>query len=89
MYLNDDFEGGEISFSITDYTDPHELPGVSDNYNIAKETKEFDFGLKPKAGSTVIFPSSPPYRHTAHSVIDGYKYIVQLPWLYTTKETGE
>jgi hypothetical protein len=89
MYLNNNFEGGEISFSLSDYTDSSKLPDIDDNYNSAKEKNEINFGIKPKAGSTIIFPSSPPYRHTAHSVISGYKYIVQLPWRSEIKEKGE
>lgn len=89
MYLNENYEGGEISFSLSHYTDPSSLPMVDDNYNAAKEKNEINFGLKPRAGSVIIFPSSPPYRHTVHSVISGEKYIVQLPWRDIIKGKGE
>lgn len=89
MYLNDNYEGGEISFSLSHYTDPNELPLIDDDYNSAKERNQISFGLKPKAGSIIIFPSSPPYRHTAHSVVRGEKYIIQLPWRDIIKGKGE
>ena len=89
MYLNDNYTGGEISFKLSHYKDPSDLGMIDDNYDSAKKEKQFDFGLKPKAGSIVVFPASPPYRHTAHSVISGSKWMVQLHWLYNDQEKGE
>ena len=88
-YLNDDYQGGEISFKLSHYVNPDELGDVDDDYESAKIQKHFDFGLKPKAGSIIIFPSLPPYRHTAHSVKSGSKMMVQSHWLYNNTEKGE
>ena len=52
IYLNDDYEGGEIEFI------------------------NFNEKLKPKAGTVILFPSSYSYRHIAHPVISGTKYVI-------------
>lgn len=84
MYLNDDCEGGEVSFKIADY----EAAKVSIDldYDIALKDKSFDFGIKPKAGSIVIFPSSAPYYHIAHLVKSGNKYMIPGHWIHNDME---
>lgn len=82
MYLNDDFDGGEISFTLSEYTDIGKFPSPDLDYDIAVEKNEIDFGLKPKAGSIIIFPSSAPYHHTAHIVKTGFKYMVPGHWIH-------
>jgi hypothetical protein len=78
MYLNDDYEGGEISFILRDYDlrNPknfHLQPKTDIN---APENEELiDFWLKPKAGSALIFPSVYPYKHQVHIIHKGDKYI--------------
>jgi hypothetical protein len=52
VYLNDDYEGGEIEFI------------------------NFNEKLKPKAGTVILFPSNYAYRHIAHPVISGIKYVI-------------
>lgn len=85
FYLNDDYEGGEISFTIESPNAPifHSKP--EQDYSIAKEGNRITFAIKPEAGSVIIFPSSPPYHHTAHLVKNGFKYMVPLHW-YKTME---
>lgn len=81
MYLNDDYEGGELSFNIKD--------GVitSTDYSAAEDFKDpinknrIMFHIKPEAGSVIIFPSVAPYSHTAHLIKSGYKYMVPSFWL--------
>jgi hypothetical protein len=80
MYLNDNFEGGEISFKITDYS--ADKVGVGLDYETALKNNEFDFGVKPEAGSIIIFPSSAPYYHIAHLVKSGNKYMIPGHWIH-------
>lgn len=82
MYLNDDFEGGEISFKFSDYEDIGSFPSPNLDYDIALANNEIDFGLKPKAGSIIIFPSSAPYHHIAHIVKTKFKYMVPGHWIH-------
>lgn len=79
MYLNDDYEGGEISFTIAQGPlDPEQKPDPTRH----PEGQELvDFWVKPKAGSVIIFPASSPHNHTAHEVKSGYKYMVPGFWM--------
>jgi hypothetical protein len=86
MYLNDDFEGGELSFILSEYEDLYKIPSPDLDYDIAVEKNEISFGLKPKAGSIIIFPSSAPYHHTAHIVKTGFKYMVPGHWIHNSME---
>lgn len=84
MYLNDDYEGGEVSFKISDYVNTQSEPAPDIDYDIAVADKRIDVGIKPKANSVVIFPSSAPYYHTAHIVKSGYKYMVPGHWIHNS-----
>lgn len=85
-YLNDDYEGGEISFKIVDYFEPSERPDVDPDYNEAIRLKQIDVGIKPKANSIVIFPSSAPYFHTAHIIKSNVKYMIPGHWIHNNME---
>jgi hypothetical protein len=76
MYLNDNYEGGELSFTITD----GKVIKPDPDYSIAKSNDLI--AIKPQAGSVVIFPSYSPYHHTAHIVKDGNKYMIPTFCMY-------
>jgi hypothetical protein len=80
MYLNDDYEGGELSFTLTSQDGALVNKGPDHDFEIAKNQGRHNFYIKPKAGSVVIFPSTPPYHHTAHLVKSGFKYMVPQHW---------
>jgi len=82
MYLNDDFDGGEISFALSDYEDVMKVASPDLDYDVAVNNGQIAFGLKPKAGSVIIFPSSAPYYHTAHVVKTNFKYMVPGHWIH-------
>ena len=86
IYLNDDCEGGEISFKLADYSAINEKPSVDPDYDVALKNGGVDFGVKPKAGSIIIFPSSAPYFHTAHIVKSGIKYMIPGHWIHNAME---
>ena len=86
MYLNDDFKGGEISFTLKDYENNDTEIKPNEDYEDELNSKIIDFGIKPKAGSIIIFPSSAPYYHTAHLVKSKFKYMVPSHWIHNNME---
>jgi len=80
FYLNDDYEGGELSFTIESPDAPIINGKPSEDYSLSKDSDRITIGIKPEAGSVIIFPSSPPYHHTAHLVKSGYKYMIPMHW---------
>lgn len=85
FYLNDDYEGGELSFTIESPDAPIIQGKPEEDFAVAKNGNRVTIAIKPEAGSVIIFPSSPPYHHTAHLVKSGFKYMVPLHW-YRTME---
>jgi hypothetical protein len=90
FYLNDDYEGGEISFSLPDPNKKIEV--VNGNLEVGpnglyppdheKNKDLVSFWLKPKAFSVLIFPPLKPhiYPHTAYEVRSGDKYLIKGHW---------
>jgi hypothetical protein len=85
MYLNDNYEGGEISFTIKDPNGPIKSGTPAADFTNA-DSETYSFAIKPKAGSIIIFPPSPPYHHTAHLVKSGFKYMVPQHWIHNNIE---
>ena len=57
---------------------------LNDDYEGGEiEFVNFNFKLKPKAGSIVLFPSTFPYSHIAHPVKSGTKYAL-VTWIRGT-----
>jgi hypothetical protein len=86
IYLNDDFKGGEVSFTLSEYKEANMHPSPDLDYEIAVKEKSIDFGVKPKAGSIIIFPSAAPYYHTAHLVKSNFKYMIPGHWIHNNME---
>jgi len=86
MYLNEVPEGGEISFKLSDYEDHHQVVSPDLDYDVAVQKNQIDFGVKPTAGSVIIFPSSAPYYHIAHTVKSGFKYMVPSHWIHNNMD---
>ena len=73
MYLNDDYEGGEICFKVL------KEDGKTYDY----------FEHKPKAGDILVFPSRAPYYHGVNKTKVGEKYFVRSFWHYKSEGTQE
>jgi hypothetical protein len=82
MYLNDDYEGGELSFTIASPNGVLQTSGPEEDFAEAEKNKNYTFAIKPKAGSIIVFPPSPPYHHTAHLVKSGEKIMVPQHWIH-------
>ncbi len=83
-YLNDDYTGGEISFTLKDgIINIEDRP--AEDFEDKKNKDKITLHVKPEAGSVLIFPSSPPYSHTAHLVKTGYKYMIPGFWINEEK----
>lgn len=81
MYLNDDYEGGELSFNVKDGVLTSTEDAANEDFNNPMNENKIMFHVKPEAGSVIIFPSTNPYSHTAHLIKNGSKYMVPSFWL--------
>ncbi len=73
MYLNGDYEGGEICFKVL---------------NEEGTDVEF-FMHKPQAGDVLVFPSRAPYYHGVNKTTEGQKYFVRSFWQYEFEGTQD
>jgi hypothetical protein len=82
MYLNDDYEGGEISFTIASPGGILVGSRPPADFSDAEKGENYTFAIKPKAGSIIVFPPSPPYHHSAHLVKSGEKIMIPQHWIH-------
>lgn len=73
MYLNGDYEGGEICFKVLNEE------GTDVEY----------FEHKPQAGDVLVFPSRAPYYHGVNKTTKGEKYFVRSFWQHEFPGTDE
>jgi hypothetical protein len=88
MYLNDDYEGGDIEYRIIDKHYNHLR--IEGETMIDTDTGEVvpGFNYKPRAGDIIIFPSKLPYYHGVKKVTKGQKLFLRTFWMYNP-ETPE
>lgn len=67
MYLNDDYDGGELAFAL-----------VHDREN-PEGAEKFDY--KPTAGDILVFPSTAPFYHGVKRLRTGDRYFIRNFWL--------
>ncbi len=67
MYLNDNYDGGELAFIIRE--------NRNDNSNDIK------FDYKPSAGDILIFPSTEPFYHGVKDISNGDRFFIRNFWL--------
>ncbi len=81
QYYHEHYDGGTESaraISVLIY--------LNDNYSGGEiEFINFNEKIKPKAGTVILFPSGYAYRHIAHSVKSGIKYVI-VTWLHDRKK---
>jgi hypothetical protein len=69
MYLNDNYDGGDVMFRFLDDND----------VSVIKE----DYRYKPQAGDIVVFMSGHPHYHGVKQISNGEKYIIRTYWRYS------
>jgi hypothetical protein len=67
MYLNDDYEGGELAFVIRN--------------NREDDSSDIRFDYKPTAGDILIFPSTAPFYHGVKTLRVGDRWFIRNFWL--------
>lgn len=77
QYYHEHYDGGtETARAIS------VLIYLNDDYAGGEiEFVNFEEKIKPKAGTMLLFPSGYAYRHIAHPVTDGTKYVI-VTWLH-------
>lgn len=77
QYYHEHYDGGtETARSIS------VLIYLNDDYSGGEiEFVNFNEKIKPKAGTIILFPSNYAYRHIAHPVLSGTKYVI-VTWLH-------
>jgi predicted 2-oxoglutarate/Fe(II)-dependent dioxygenase YbiX len=77
MYLNDDYDGGDIEYRNYDKHFTHFR--IEGDQMIEMETNKVipGFNYKPQAGDIIIFPSKLPFYHGVKKVTKGQKLFLR------------
>lgn len=67
MYLNDDYDGGELAFIIRN--------------NREDDSSDIRFDYKPTAGDILVFPSTEPFYHGVRTLRVGDRWFIRNFWL--------
>lgn len=81
QYYHEHYDGGTESarvISVLIYLNSDYTGGEIEFINFKEK-------IKPKAGTVILFPSGYAYRHIAHPVISGTKYVI-VTWLHDRKK---
>jgi hypothetical protein len=71
LYVNDDYEGGEIAFKVFERAD-----------NISENDPFIHLKYKPKAGDMLILPAHHPYYHGVCKTLSNRKLFLRMFWGY-------
>ena len=71
LYVNDDYEGGEIAFKV-----------FADENNISENDPFVHFKYKPRAGDMLILPAHHPYYHGVCKTLSSRKLFIRMFWGY-------
>lgn len=86
MYLNDDYEGGDIEYRILNKSqDDIRIEGTN-MIDVATNEVIPGFNYQPKAGDVIVFPSRLPYYHGVKKVTSGQKLFIRTFWMYKKEE---
>lgn len=82
IYLNDDYEGGELSFTVKDFEQKEVGPtsfGIKTKESPEAQSNidKISFWIKPDPFTVLIFPPKSPYFHTAHEITGGHKLLIK------------
>lgn len=78
LYVNDDYEGGEIAFKI-----------FKDDTSLSRTAECDCFRYKPRAGDMLILPSHHPYWHGVRKTLNNRKLFLRMFWGYNSLGTEE
>ena len=67
MYLNDDYDGGELAFILRENRDD--------------PSNDIKFDYKPTAGDILVFPSTEPFYHGVKPLTNGERFFIRNFWL--------
>lgn len=84
IYLNDNYEGGEIDYRI--YNGKDGTFSIKDGEMVPNNAYDLNesvakIAYRPQKGDVIIFPSRVPYYHGVRRVTSGTKRFVRMFWM--------